>query len=118
MAQAYLYAPMGDWITATTRCSRAALGDGAIVVGIAAAGAAVFRNRNWFQELRAARAVFTVVAGGSMAVLIEYFSLRAGRWEYGPLMPVIPYLRAGVVPVLQMMVLPVVVFAIVQTTKR
>jgi hypothetical protein len=110
MAQAYLYAPMGNWVMATTRCFGAAIVDGGIVIGIAVAGALIFRSRDWFRRLGIGRALFTVVAGGSVAVLIEHFSLSAGRWDYGPLMPIIPLLGVGLVPVIQMMMLPLAVF--------
>lgn len=116
MAQAYLYAPMGNWVVSTMRCFRAAVVDGAIVVGIAGVGAALFRSRDWFRRLSGARALFSVVCGGTIAVLIELFSLRAGRWEYGPLMPTIPGTDVGAIPVLQMIVLPLVVFRVAGRT--
>ena len=81
MAQAYLYAPMGDWITATTRCFGAAIVDGVILLGIAVAGAAVFRGHDWIRRLNIARALFSIVAGGIVAMLIEYVSLKTGRWS-------------------------------------
>jgi hypothetical protein len=110
MAQAYLYAPMGDWVTATIRCFGAAVVDGAIVLGIAAAGAAAFRQGDWFRQLDIARTAFSAATGGGVAVAIEYFSLKAGRWDYEPLMPIIPYLGVGLVPVIQLMILPLLVF--------
>jgi hypothetical protein len=110
MAQAYLYAPMGDWVRATTRCVGAAIVDGGIVLGIALAGAAIFRSRDWFRRPGIGRALFTVATGGTVAVLIEHLSLSTGRWDYGPRMPIIPLLGVGLVPVMQMMILPVVVF--------
>lgn len=101
---------MGDWVTATMRCFGAAIVDGAIVLGIAVAGTAVFRRREWFRPLRIASILFTGAAGGTIAVLIEYFSLKAGRWDYGPLMPIIPSLGVGLVPVIQMMILPLLAY--------
>ena len=116
MAQAYLYAPMGDWVTATMRCFRAAIVDGAIVLGIAVGGTAVFRRRDWCRRLGTARVLFIVVAGATIAVLIERFSLSAGRWNYGQLMPIIPGIDVGAIPVLQMMVVPLIVFHIAART--
>lgn len=110
MAQAYLYAPMGDWMTATLRCAGAALVDGAIVVGIAVAGSAVFRRRDWFRRLDTARVLFSVMTGAGVALLLERVSLSAGRWAYGPSMPIIPGIEVGALPLLQMIVLPLIVF--------
>ena len=113
MAQAYLYAPMGDWLTATTRCVGAAIVDAAIVVGVVIAGRAVFRRWDWIRRLTAERILFTIAAGASVAVLIERLALRSGRWDYAPLMPIIPGLGVGLVPVMQMIVLPLLVFRVV-----
>jgi len=101
---------MGDWITATTRCFRAAIADGGIVLGLAVAGTAVVRKRDWFRRLTTARIMFSVVAGASVALLIERLALGAGRWGYGPQMPLIPRTNIGLVPVVQMIVLPLIVF--------
>ena len=118
MAQAYLYAPMGDWVTATMRCFRAAIVDGAIVVGMALAGTAVFKRRDWFLLLSTARILFIISAGASVAVLIERLALGTGRWDYNQLMPLIPRTDIGLVPVVQMMVLPLIIFRFVARTLR
>lgn len=37
-----------------------------------------------------------------VAVLIEIFALGAARWAYGPWMPVIPILKVGLSPIVQL----------------
>lgn len=118
MAQAYLYAPMGDGVTATMRCFGASIVDGAIVLGIAVAGTAVFRRADWFRRLNTSRVLFTVAGGASAAVLIERFALTTGRWGYGPVMPLIPTTDVGIVPVAQMMILPSLIFRLVARDRR
>lgn len=49
-----------------------------------------------------------VVLGALTAVVLEWHALQTGRWTYNALMPLIPGLRVGVYPVLQMAVVPVV----------
>lgn len=45
--------------------------------------------------------------GGASAALLEMDALATGRWSYNGSMPLIPVLRVGLWPVLQMMSLPV-----------
>jgi hypothetical protein len=118
MAQAYLYAPMGDWGTATRRCFGAALADGGIVVVMVVAGIIVFRRYDWIRDLGPAQIAFSAVIGGIIAVLVEHYSLRAGRWAYSSLMPMIPGTDVGTVPVLQMVILPLVTFRLVAGNSR
>jgi hypothetical protein len=46
--------------------------------------------------------------GALTAVTLERVALATGRWTYNGLMPVIPLLDAGLWPVLQMSILPLV----------
>ena len=53
-----MFAPMGGWVSGSLRCFRASLGDGAIVLAIAAAGRIVFRRVDWFVRPGVAGYVF------------------------------------------------------------
>ncbi len=48
------------------------------------------------------------VLGATTAAILEWYALRTGRWTYNALMPLIPGLRVGVSPVLQMAIVPIV----------
>lgn len=50
--------------------------------------------------------------GVVIAVLIERHALATGRWAYTDWMPVLPVLDVGLVPVLQMLIVPAVVFRV------
>lgn len=53
------------------------------------------------------------VAGGAVsAVIVERLAIDAGRWTYNTLMPLIPLVGAGLWPVLQMIVLPPLAYAL------
>ena len=113
IGQSVLFAPMGGWLSGTWRCFVAGLGDGAIVLAIAASGWLVFRRGDWFVRPGLAGYAFMGALGMAFAVAIEISARATGRWSYTDQMPLIPVMEVGVVPVLQMVILPPLVFAIV-----
>ena len=46
------------------------------------------------------------ITGMSVAIIMERLALDVGRWQYGPHMPVLPGLEVGILPVVQMALLP------------
>jgi hypothetical protein len=110
IAQSVLYAPMGGWLAATWRCLVASLGDSVIVLGIAGSGWLLFRRVDWFVRPGLKEYLMMTALGITIAVLIERHALAAGRWVYTDRMPTLPFVNVGLVPVLQMVVLPPVVF--------
>jgi hypothetical protein len=111
IVQSPLFAPMGGWLLGTWRCFVASLGDGVIVLAIAAAGSLLFRRADWFVRPGATGYLFTGALGLAVAVGIEIGALATGRWSYSEQMPLIPVVQVGVAPALQMLVLPPLVFA-------
>jgi hypothetical protein len=105
MMQARLYAPMGTFWQATWRCFVASLGDGVIIVAICTGGAALFRSPVWFASLTGSRLLFTAITACAVALAVEWWALRAGRWEYNARMPLVPGTRFGAVPLAQMILL-------------
>lgn len=110
MTQSVLFAPMGGWLYGTWRCFVASLGDGLIVLTIAASGWVLFRRVDWI--VRPGRPGYTFIAalGMAIAVLIERRALATGQWSYTDRMLVVPVVHVGLVPVLQMVVVPPLVF--------
>ena len=95
-------------------CFVASLGDGLLVWAIYACGWAVFRRADWFERPRPAQYAFMLTVGGLIAVVVEWVAVHlAHRWSYTAAMPLLPALDIGIVPVLQMLVLPPVVFRVV-----
>lgn len=106
MLQSPLFAPMGGWLAATARCAAASVGDGVIVVTIAAVGGVLFRRWDWFARPGVIGRLFMATCGIAVAIVIERRALSSGRWMYADAMPLVPALNVGVVPVLQMVVVP------------
>jgi hypothetical protein len=102
---------MEDWKFVAWHCLRAALGDGLLVVLVFAAAAAAQGSTEWFRDPRLPGIAAMVVAGLAIGVIVEWWGLIwEKRWEYSALMPRFPGTEIGVLPVVQMLVLPPGVF--------
>ena len=116
--QSPLFAGMSDkphW-EAVRGCTRAALGDAVIMLIAYWAVALLSRNRAWIAA-PARRDVWTLLSiGVGITVIIEWLALHGwwlASWSYSAVMPVIPGLGVGLVPVVQWVVLPPLVAALV-----
>ena len=100
-------------------CFIASLGDGILVLVIFAAVAYAMRAADWFIRPTSRSYLTMAIAGLALAVVVEWWGLHvAGRWRYSALMPIIPLVEVGVVPILQMLVLPPLIFSIARRWVR
>ena len=107
MAQMPLYQNMPfDDISAYLICLRASFGDANITIIIFGIGLLLFKSWYWPKKLTILKAAYLVVSGGVTAIGIELIALNRGSWTYTQLMPLIPVLRIGLVPLVQLMILP------------
>lgn len=98
-----------------SHCFRASLGDGLLVGLIYVVCSILFKNLDWYVRMRASR-YFTMLATGlAVGVLVQWTALRTHRWAYASTMPLVPGLQIGLVPIVQMLVLPLLVFWIART---
>lgn len=110
LAQTPFYAGV-EFPRAAWHCFVSALGDGLLVLGIYAATAVTTRDSAWYMHPRPRSYVAMAIAGLVLGFAVEWWGVSvAKRWQYSELMPVIPGAGVGAVPVLQMLVLPPVVF--------
>lgn len=98
-----------SWGTGLLVCFRAALGDGMLFLVLYGLGWALLRRRDWILRPGATGYTLLVLAGLVVAVAIEMHALAWNRWSYKTLMPLIPGLGVGLVPVAQMMILPTLI---------
>jgi hypothetical protein len=112
MAQmpAYVETAGHPWTSTLGLCTRAALGDVGIILGIYAAGTLVAGDLGWGLRGRWNIYATAAVLGLAYAALVEHAALAAGRWSYTERMPVVPLLAAGLWPLLQMTLLPPLTF--------
>lgn len=95
-----------SWAIGLLICFQAALGDGLLVLALYGLGYAFFRRREWILQPGVAGYSLLVLAGMVIAVAIEMQALAWGRWAYNARMPIISGIRVGLIPVLQMIMLP------------
>lgn len=94
-------------------CARATLGDVVITLGAFWATALAARSRLWIVSPSAGNLALFLAVGILVTVGLEYHATEiAGRWAYGEVMPVLPLLGTGLLPMLQWIVLPPVVLKV------
>ena len=116
MLQAGLYAGMVEmrWWDATWFCLRAAAGDALMIVAAYAAVAAAVRDRRWIRSRGLGKRLAYALVAAALALAVEWWSLRAGRWRYGVRMPRDPMWGLGLAPLLQWVFIPLVCLALVR----
>ena len=111
LAQAPLYVGMGGVRTIWWHCFVASLGDGLMVLGIVAGGGVILRRPAWFVRPGVQGVIVMVVVGLVLGVTVEWVAVHVlQRWGYTARMPRLPGLDVGLVPVVQMLVLPPLIF--------
>jgi hypothetical protein len=88
-------------------CTRATLGDVGITLVAFWGTAVAARSRDWIRHPRRTTTTAFVVIGMVITIVSERLATGPlGRWTYSELMPVVPVLGVGLVPVIQWLVLP------------
>jgi hypothetical protein len=90
-------------------CSRASLGDAAIMLAAYWAVAAARGNRSWIAKPDAAGVSLFATVGVLATAIIERLALVGvwiHSWTYSAAMPVVPGIGVGLLPLLQWVVLP------------
>ena len=111
VAQMPLYVEDGSWLEFALHCVIPSLGDGLIVMLIFCVGWAALGRSDWTDQPGWAAYALMLITGFSIAVIVEWVGLYGlKRWSYTVSMPLLPGLGIGIVPVLQMLILPPVIF--------
>ncbi len=96
-------------------CALASLADVLMVLLLYFGLALIFKNSFWIQPLKLYRVVVLVLIGGAGSVLSEMRHLLLGSWAYDNSMPLIPVANVGIIPVLQFMILPLLIYFLSST---
>ncbi len=114
IGQGFLFEGMNSWENIWWHCFVASLGDGIILWIIYAAGWVVFRRPDWFFDPQVKGYILMLIIGLIIAVVVEWVAVHMlQRWSYAKAMPVIPVLNIGITPILQMLLLPPIIFYVV-----
>jgi len=99
--------PETSLMTDVIGCFLPTLGDGLMMLIIFWTGWAVFRDSRWILKPALKGYVLIFVVGILLAVIVELNALYlTGAWRYSEQMIAIPVFGVGLLPVLQMVVLP------------
>lgn len=78
------------------------------ILGVIFLRVAYFRQRLWF----------SFVIGAAVSIAVEVFALKTGRWAYNDLMPLVPIVKTGLTPTIQLGLLSYLIFKIVNLNKK
>ena len=70
----------------------------------------VLKNVYWIEQLNFSNSLLLMLVGGLSAALVEIWHINREDWLYAESMPLIPIVKAGVSPVLQFTILPIIIF--------
>ena len=110
ISQAFLYMPHYVGVNGLIKVHFiASLGDTVIIGNIFLLSYSIF-GFNVLKDKYSVKNLFVVIIIGLvLAILIEKYALATGRWEYNSSMPIIPLLKVGLMPALQMILIPLTV---------
>lgn len=92
-------------------CFLGTVGDIVITLAVYLVVALLKNNFNWIAILNKKDLAMLATVGFFMAVGIEWRALLFGRWAYADAMPIIPYFKVGLTPILQMtFLLPISIY--------
>ena len=104
-AQAPLFAGYSSFGQHLPVCFLGTIGD-VIFTGAVYLGIGLLKNDfAWIVRLNKKDILVLAAVGFFFALGIEWRALLFDRWSYANAMPIIPYLRVGLTPILQMMLL-------------
>ena len=87
-------------------CFWASLGDAAVILFFVVLICLWRKRFNWINDLKWETVLVLMIFGGFVAVFLELWALEFGVWDYNNRMPVVPYFHIGLLPFLQMVILP------------
>ena len=110
-AQAPLFQGYASFSQHFSACLVGTVGDVAITLFVYVLVALLKNDFNWIASLNKKDIAGLAVVGLFIAVGIEWRALLFGRWAYTDAMPLLPYLKVGLSPIIQMtLLLPLSVF--------
>lgn len=117
--QSPLYGHSGGASIPWWLCLAASLADGLFVLMIFGVGWMALGRRTWFEQPGVEGYLVMLTSGGAISVGIEWTTVHVLRWwTYGEQMPLVPLVNIGIVPVIQMLVLPPLIFRLVASVSR
>src|SRR6266852_4557194 len=104
MAQMPAYTEMATspWWQTLPVCTVATLGDAALTMAIYGLGALAAGRLDWGLNPRWNVYATAAILSAGCAVAIEWWAVGSGRWSYDDRMPIVPLVKVGLLPLLQL----------------
>ena len=100
-------------------CLAASLVDGLFVVVIFGVGWMALGHRTWFEQPGIEGYLVMLISGVAISVGVEWTTVHVLRWwTYSARMPLLPIANIGLAPMIQMLVLPPLIFRGVAVVSR
>lgn len=107
--------PEATFLGVNIACIQASAGDAVMLVVAFWIVAGLLNSREWIFHLSIFRIVLFLVPGLVFTILAEQLATGSlNRWEYGDLMPTLPFLGTGAAPVVQWLIIPPLVLWVVK----
>lgn len=114
VGQIVFYEISGTLAEVARHCLIPSLGDGILVLLMYLSGLITFKRLDWIDRPNLRSYSLMLGAGLLVALAVEWLGVYGlGRWKYNELMPLIPFLNVGILPILQMLLLPAFIFYLV-----
>lgn len=117
-AQAPLYEGFMSFQEHFMMCFIASVVDAGVVLLLYLAFALGYGNPFWIDDLNWKSGTLLIILGGMIAFSFEKHALSADMWDYADGMPIIPVLKVGLSPMLQLMLLPVLIYYVSNLVKK
>lgn len=96
------------------KCLVASIGDAIVILLFYLAIAAMHKNLSWIKNVRATDIIYLTLMGFAFSIVFEKLALSLGWWSYKSTMPLLPILKVGLIPAIQMTILPSLIIVIVK----
>lgn len=91
-------------------CTLAAVADAILALLLYLIFVFILQNLFWIHRIKWPTVLMVVLVGGICAILSEIRQLSIGSWSYTDTMPIIPIVKVGLLPTLQFMLLPMLIY--------
>ena len=106
----FIFDAQDSYLRMNIMCTQASIGDGMITIIAYLITSKVFDNSKWYHEWKTKYIIIYLCVGVLLTVVLElYNTMILGRWSYAGIMPLLPIIKIGLVPILQWLIVPILV---------
>ncbi len=91
-------------------CLTASFGDVLMILIIYSSVSFLLKDFFWVKHFKFNGIFFSIIIGFIISIIVEKIALSVNMWSYSNNMFLIPFLKVGITPTLQMIILPLIIF--------